>query len=50
MILAEHTNQPLERVQNDTDRDFWMGADEALDYGIVDRVIQSRALEAVKTG
>jgi ATP-dependent Clp protease, protease subunit len=50
MILAEHTNQPLERVQNDTDRDFWMGADEALEYGIVDRVIQSRALEAVKTG
>ncbi|MET0832087.1 MAG: ATP-dependent Clp protease proteolytic subunit [Acidimicrobiia bacterium] len=49
-ILADHTNQPLERVQNDTDRDFWMGADEALDYGIVDRVIQSRALEAVKAG
>ena len=49
-ILADHTNQPLDRVQNDTDRDFWMGADEALDYGIVDRVIQSRALEAVKTG
>ncbi len=49
-ILADHTNQPLDRVQNDTDRDFWMGADEALEYGIVDRVIQSRALEAVKTG
>jgi ATP-dependent Clp protease, protease subunit len=49
-ILADHTNQPLDRVQNDTDRDFWMGADEALDYGIVDRVILSRALEAVKTG
>jgi ATP-dependent Clp protease protease subunit len=49
-ILADHTNQPLDRVQNDTDRDFWMGADEALDYGIVDRVIQSRALEAVKAG
>jgi ATP-dependent Clp protease protease subunit len=40
----------LERVQNDTDRDFWMGADEALDYGIVDRVIVARNLEAVKAG
>jgi ATP-dependent Clp protease protease subunit len=49
-ILADHTNQPLERVQNDTDRDFWMGADEALDYGIVDRVIVARNLEAVKAG
>jgi ATP-dependent Clp protease protease subunit len=49
-ILADHTNQPLERVQNDTDRDFWMGADEALDYGIVDRVIVARSLEAVKAG
>jgi ATP-dependent protease ClpP protease subunit len=37
-------------VQNDTDRDFWMGADEALDYGIVDRVIVARSLEAVKAG
>jgi len=50
VILAGHTNQPLERVQTDTDRDFWMGADEALEYGIVDRVIHSRSLEAVKAG
>ncbi len=50
MILARHTNQPLERVQNDTDRDYWMGADEALEYGIVDRVIVARSLEAVKAG
>ncbi len=50
MILARHTNQPLERVQNDTDRDYWMGADEALEYGIIDRVIVARSLEAVKAG
>ena len=37
-ILARHTNQPLERVERDTDRDFFMGADQAKDYGIIDAV------------
>ena len=37
-ILAKHTNQPLERVERDTDRDFFMGADQAKDYGIIDAV------------
>ena len=41
-ILAEHTGQPTERVHADTDRDFVMEADEALEYGIIDRVITSR--------
>ncbi len=50
VILAKHTKQPLEQVQQDTDRDFWMGSDEAMEYGIVDQVIQARNLEAVKTG
>ena len=50
VILAEHTKQPLEQVQQDTDRDFWMGSEEALEYGIVDQVIQARSLEAVKAG
>lgn len=45
-ILADHTGQPLERVTRDTDRDFWMTAEEALEYGLVDRVLRSRRSEA----
>lgn len=41
-ILASHTRQSLERVEKDTDRDFWMSPDEACEYGIVDEVIQRR--------
>jgi len=41
-ILAEHTGQPLERIHNDTDRDFVLEANEALEYGIIDDVISSR--------
>lgn len=46
-IIAERTGQPLERVEKDTDRNFWMSAEEALDYGIVGRIVRSSAeLEA----
>jgi len=38
-IIALHTGQPLDRIQRDTDRDFWMSAEEARDYGIVDEVL-----------
>jgi ATP-dependent Clp protease protease subunit len=44
-ILAGHTKQPIERVERDTDRDFWMSPDEAHDYGLVDEVIQQRPTE-----
>ncbi|TMK53072.1 MAG: ATP-dependent Clp protease proteolytic subunit [Actinobacteria bacterium] len=37
-ILSERTHQPLERIREDTDRDFWMSAAEAKDYGLIDRV------------
>ena len=40
-ILAKHTGQDLEKVAKDTERDYFMSADEAKDYGIVDRVIES---------
>jgi ATP-dependent Clp protease protease subunit len=43
-ILADHTGQPIERIHADTDRDFVMEANEALAYGIIDDVIQSRQL------
>jgi ATP-dependent Clp protease, protease subunit len=38
-ILAEHTGQPLERVQKDTERDNFMSAHEAKEYGLIDKVI-----------
>ncbi len=39
-ILAKHTGQPVKKIESDTDRDFWMTADEAKKYGIVDKIIQ----------
>ena len=39
VILAKHTKQPLEKIQKDTDRDFFMSADEAKAYGLVDEVV-----------
>ena len=42
-ILAERTGQPLEKIQRDTDRDYFLTADEAKDYGLVDQVIAKRA-------
>ncbi|MDB6096595.1 MAG: Clp protease ClpP [Francisellaceae bacterium] len=44
-ILAYHTNQPIERIQKDTDRDNFMGAEEAKSYGIVDAVITRRNMK-----
>lgn len=38
-ILAKHTGQPLERIQKDTDRDYFMSAEEAKEYGVIDEVI-----------
>ncbi len=40
-ILAHHTSQPLDKIQSDTDRDFFMSGHEAKEYGIVDEVIHS---------
>lgn len=39
-IIAEHTGQPIEIVEKDTDRDYFMTAQEALEYGIVDKVLE----------
>jgi len=41
-IFVKHTGQPLERIEKDTDRDFYMTANEAKDYGLVDKVIEKR--------
>ena len=42
-ILAERTGQPLEKIRNDTERDYFLTADEAKDYGLVDQVMAKRA-------
>ena len=41
-ILSERTGQDYERIDRDTDRDFYMTADEAVDYGLIDKVVESR--------
>jgi len=42
-ILSKHTKQPLEKIEKDTDRDFFMNAQEALKYGILDKVITTKS-------
>ena len=42
-LLAEEAGQPLERVEVDTQRDYWMTADEAVEYGLLARVVHSRS-------
>ena len=41
-LIAEETGKELAQVEKDTDRDYWMGATEALDYGLISKVISSR--------
>jgi len=45
-ILAKHTGQPLEKVEQDTDRDNFLGAEEAQEYGLVDQVLLDRGVVA----
>jgi len=44
-ILAEHTGQPIERIRKDTERDYFMGSEEAKQYGIIDKVITTRQMQ-----
>jgi ATP-dependent Clp protease protease subunit len=46
-VLSHHTGQPIERISKDTNRDFYLSAPEALEYGIIDEVITNRELAAV---
>jgi ATP-dependent Clp protease protease subunit len=47
-ILVKHTGQPLERIQTDTERDHFMGGSEAMEYGLIDGVLEER--EAASDG
>jgi ATP-dependent Clp protease protease subunit len=44
-LLVYHTGQPLEKVEKDTDRNFFMSPDEAKDYGIIDKVYEAKRQE-----
>ena len=46
-ILADHSGQDVEKVADDTDRDFWLLADEAVEYGVIDSLLTRRELVAV---
>jgi ATP-dependent Clp protease, protease subunit len=43
-IMADQTGQPLEKIERDTDRDFFMSAEQARDYGLIDKVIEDRGV------
>jgi len=46
-IMARHTSQPLERIEADTDRDFYMSGHQAKEYGIVDEVVIQRPVRSL---
>lgn len=41
-ILAKHTSQPMSKIEKDTDRDFWLTAAEAKEYGLIDEIIRTK--------
>ena len=41
-ILAEHTGQPFKKIEKDSDRDYWMTAREAIDYGMIDEILEKK--------
>jgi ATP-dependent Clp protease protease subunit len=49
-ILAEHTKQPLEQISKDSDRDYYMNAEEAKKYGIVDDVLSKHSADSADSG
>ena len=49
-ILAEHTHQSLEKIEKDSDRDYYMTAQEALDYGIIDQILKFKKDEKANNG
>jgi ATP-dependent Clp protease protease subunit len=44
-ILSEHTGQPIEKIREDTERDYFMTAEEAKEYGIIDKIITTREMQ-----
>ena len=48
-VLAHHTGQPLDKIKHDTERDFFMSAESAKEYGVIDGVLSSRAALSSET-
>ena len=48
-IISDHSGKPLEQVAKDSDRDYWMTSQEALDYGMIDRVLMREKKENTPT-
>lgn len=49
-ILAKHTGKPIEQIEKDTDRDYYMSAEEAKEYGIIDQILVKRETSTTKKG
>ena len=49
-LIADETGQPFPQVEKDTDRDYWMNAEEAVSYGLISRVIQKQSELGAETG
>jgi ATP-dependent Clp protease protease subunit len=49
-ILSRHTGQPIERIQEDTERDRFMSSDEAVAYGLIDKVLSDRTVAVKQSG
>ncbi|MBI2852776.1 MAG: ATP-dependent Clp protease proteolytic subunit [Chloroflexi bacterium] len=47
-IISKHTGQPLEKVAHDTDRDFYLSAEQAVEYGIIDEILSKPSKEGAK--
>ncbi len=47
-ILAKHTNKPLDKIREDTERDYFMSAQEAMDYGLIDEIVEKREAINIK--
>lgn len=48
-LLSKHTGQPVEKIADDFDRDRWMSAEQAVEYGLIDEVLDATEQEATKT-
>jgi ATP-dependent Clp protease protease subunit len=46
--MQKHTGQPLDRIEKDTDRDYFMGAGEAKEYGLIDEVVTKKPASVPK--
>ena len=46
-IMAHHTGQSVDKIEADTDRDYWMSTSQAVEYGLVDNVVETAASKAI---